>query len=211
MRKMQKEDIILPVCAEKRVLDIGCAGQAIPFGSPNWVHGRIAEVAKETVGVDVNKDAVEEIQQAGYDVRYADAQDFNLGEKFEVVTLIELIEHVSNPGLVLDHVNKHLVSGGVMVVTTPNPFNPFVFWTYEIKDKGNPGHVAYHSPRMFCRLAERYGFSKKRIVWLPKYWREPDTLSGKLYLLLMKMFPRRFQASHWLGVFEKAEPREDED
>jgi len=204
---MKSEDIILPICLGKRVLDIGCAGQAIPFGDPRWVHGKIAKVAARAVGIDIQRETVEKIRQAGYDVRYADAQDFDLGEQFEVATLIELIEHVSNPGLVLDCVHRHLVPGGLMVITTPNPFSPFIFRTYELNDAGNPDHVAYHAPKMFRRLAKRHGFSEKRVVWLPERWRDPRTLKGKLYLLLMGLAPKRFRASHWLGVYERKKTR----
>lgn len=107
---MKRDDIVPKLCRGKKVLDIGCAG---PAAEPGRLHKKIADVASECIGIDSWEEGVQELKSQGYDVRLADAENFNLDEEFEVATLCELVEHLSNPGIVLSNVNKHLIGGGV--------------------------------------------------------------------------------------------------
>jgi SAM-dependent methyltransferase len=44
---------------------------------------------------------------------------------FELVMLFEVLEHVMNPALVLNEVNRILKPGGILFITVPNRFYPF--------------------------------------------------------------------------------------
>jgi SAM-dependent methyltransferase len=49
------------------------------------------------------------------------AENFNLGHgTFDLVVSFQVIEHLYNPGAMLDNVRAHLKPGGVFLVTTPN-------------------------------------------------------------------------------------------
>ena len=99
------------------VLDIGCA---VGYKKDDWMHKNIKVVSKSICGVDLDKNAVQEISDMGYDVSYADAQSFNLNKQFELVHAGELIEHLENPGGFLSSAKNHLSENGRLLITTPN-------------------------------------------------------------------------------------------
>ena len=194
-----RKKLVLTECEGKSVLDLGCAASSSGFR----LHDEICRVARRCVGIDVDKRGIEQMIGEGFEVRHADAESFDIGERFEVAVLGELVEHLPNIGRVLDRVHKHLIFGGKMVITTPNPFNPSVFIQYELRDSGDSSHVAYYSPTIFGRLARRYGFTEKKVVWIQKNLGEPGTLVGKLFVLLGRfLIPKRFSAESWFGVYE---------
>jgi SAM-dependent methyltransferase len=93
-----------------------------------------------------------------------DLEDVGLGdEKFSLITAIEVIEHLSNPGRLLSHASKHLASGGILVVTTPNMHSITARLRFllsgrlgQFDEKGDPTHVAPVLLSGFERLLERY-------------------------------------------------------
>jgi len=70
-------------------------------------------------------------------------------ESFSLVWCSEVIEHLDSPGAFLQEVNRILVPGGRLVLTTPNSH----FWIYplirpfglEPKDVQHPGHLHFFS------------------------------------------------------------------
>lgn len=191
-------DFIKRECVGKRILDVGCVSESVE----GWLHGELCEVAERCVGIDIQTEKVEEMRKKKYEVFCVDAESFKFGERFDVVVLGELIEHVSNPGLVLDRCREHLLPDGKLIVSTLNPFNPGIFRKYELTD-AETDHVMYHPPRMFKRLAERHGFRELKIEWIKEDWLAPPSIRGKIYTLLMNLLlPKRFSAIEWVGVCE---------
>lgn len=207
MKREEFNRYVLPLCKEKKILDIGCIGQAEEhrFGGTDWRHGKISEVADKLIGIDIQRKAIEKIKRKGYDVRYANVQNLDLDEKFDIILLMELIEHVENPGIVLEKVRKHLVKRGLMVVSSPNAFRYGNFLRHwrKITD-GNPEHVAHYTPFIFKRLASRFGFKEKRIIWSSYDWRDSQTSKGKIFsLLLNSILPEHLCAGGWMGIYQK--------
>lgn len=101
----------------KRVLD---AGSGTGFGTKI-----LAEAgARETDGFDVSLEAVEHAR-----ARAGDVAEFTVGDlkripfpddQFDLVTCFEAIEHVDDPGRVLDELHRVLAPEGVLLVSTPN-------------------------------------------------------------------------------------------
>ncbi len=156
-------------CKDKTVLDIGCVGGIGDNGkNDKFTHDIIRNVAKEVVGLDYNKKAVEYWNRRGYNLIHADASEPNLdlGKRFDVVFAGEVIEHIENQGVFLDNVKKHLDEEGMFIITTPNAhdiayhINRILF---RIKDDyatcKNIGHVVVHSYGTLKSLLERHGFN----------------------------------------------------
>ncbi|MCA6073422.1 class I SAM-dependent methyltransferase [Fulvivirga sedimenti] len=101
----------------KDVLDIGCV---VGFNKPDWMHGNIQKVARSVQGIDIDRGKIDKIREAGYNVQFGDAQNFDLGKTFELVHAGELIEHLDNFNGFLTSAKKHMNADSRMLVTTPN-------------------------------------------------------------------------------------------
>lgn len=189
-------------------MDVGGAG---PFREPGRLHKRIAAVAERCVGVDNWEQGVQELSAQGYDMVLGDAESFELNERFDVVVLCEVMEHVSNPGLVISNIRKHLVEGGRMIITTPNPHSLKKIGWNLLKDEATTkarerkeeplAHVCYFFPDDFRRLAERYGFEQLEVRYLMSSWREMPTVKGRLVFLSLVWLPERIKGNNWLGIY----------
>lgn len=122
-------DEIIRRCTDQEVLDIG----AIEHGYTNMhkyginkdksMFFRIKEVAMHVTGTDIIEKDVKRMQDYGYDFRYSDAtSNDNLGEKYKVINIGDVIEHVDNPIKLLKYAKRHLTENGEILVTTPNPY-----------------------------------------------------------------------------------------
>jgi 2-polyprenyl-3-methyl-5-hydroxy-6-metoxy-1,4-benzoquinol methylase len=108
----------------KDVLDLGCVNHDIVCEKQeDWLHGFVKKHAKSVLGVDYLPSEVEKLRKKGYDIICADVETMNLNKKYDVIIAGELIEHLSNFGLFLDTIKKHLKEEGIFIVTTPNAFS----------------------------------------------------------------------------------------
>lgn len=104
------EKVTLHYCENKRVLDVGaiCHNRQSII-SVEWKHRKICEVAKYVLGVDILKDMIGFVNRKGWNFQYADAtSSVDLGERFDVAVLGDLIEHVDNVGGLLEFSKRHL-------------------------------------------------------------------------------------------------------
>ena len=97
------------------VLDLGC-------GSGAWLARLGRHGFTDLRGVD-NGSMVPMEAGNGYICSQADLDnpDLGLGDaKFGLITAIEVLEHMENPGHLLGHVRRHLAADGYFLLTTPN-------------------------------------------------------------------------------------------
>lgn len=88
------------------------------------------------------------------------AENFDLGKgRFDLVVSFQVIEHLYNPGAMLDNVRAHLKPGGIFLVTTPNLSGLGARW---MKDKWHgyrDDHVSMKGKDEWDRLIASHGFS----------------------------------------------------
>jgi 2-polyprenyl-3-methyl-5-hydroxy-6-metoxy-1,4-benzoquinol methylase len=98
----------------KRVVDMAC-GEG--YGSEVLARG-----AASVVGVDANPDAHEHarLRYVRQNLRFARDLVETFREECDAVVFLQTIEHVQNPGEVLEHFKSLLAPGGVVYVSTPN-------------------------------------------------------------------------------------------
>lgn len=168
------------------MLDVGCAGM---FGTmphdrhDSFLHLKVRQAARELVGLDVNREQVEKLQEQGFDIILGDAESANLGRTFEVILAGELLEHLSNPGLFLENMHRHLERDGALIITTPNRTSLFsllyvlLHSEAQAYTKPMPGHVLCMDMESLKTLAGRHGFTVKDYCY---YTPRPEKITGRL-------------------------------
>lgn len=99
----------------RRVLDVGCRSGAL---TRSYLDGN------DVVGIDVDRQALEEAARLGIETVWADANrplPFP-DESFDVVVAGELIEHLASPRSFVAEAYRVLRLGGVLVGSIPNAF-----------------------------------------------------------------------------------------
>ena len=134
------------------VLDIGC-------GAGNMIHhlSRYGSVK----GVEVDARPVAMAQARGYDVRQADATGgIPFPEaSFDLVTALDVIEHVDDDEAILREAHRVLRPHGTLAITTP-AFQ----WLWSYNDVLN-GHKHRYTPSELRERVERAGFRIRRITF----------------------------------------------
>jgi 2-polyprenyl-3-methyl-5-hydroxy-6-metoxy-1,4-benzoquinol methylase len=150
------------------ILDLGC-------GTGAWL-GRLASMGYKNIhGIDrdISQFGCAESSSSQADF---DRDDLGTGDtKFKLVTAIEVIEHLENPGRFLAHVRNCLASDGYFLLTTPNihsalsRFRFMVMNHFQHFDRhGDPTHIyPIYLPAM-RRILDRHGLIIARQWTYPK-------------------------------------------
>ena len=126
-RIVDREAFIVSLCSGQRVLHLGCVDSGLlseRLASGSFLHASLANVSRDLWGVDLDAEGVEKLKRAGFHNTHAgSAEAIPLAiprDYFDIVLAGELIEHVSNPGLLLDSAATCCKGTGSLVITTPN-------------------------------------------------------------------------------------------
>ncbi len=135
------------------LLDIGCgAGFLLDEARKNGF---------DTIGVDTGKVAIDYAKkELKLNVMRKDFHEFTTKKKFQIITLIQVIEHITNPYPMLNKTKSLLDTNGIVCIATPNIDS----WLYRVlKKRFNylipPEHVIYYSPKTLKLLLEKVGFT----------------------------------------------------
>lgn len=101
----------------KRVLDVGCGGGILTEA--------LAKAGAEAQGLDADAQGIEtaslHAKASNLTIPYhCTAIETFEAEPFDVITCLEMLEHVSDPALVLTHCARLLKPGGILIVSTIN-------------------------------------------------------------------------------------------
>lgn len=166
-----KEKLICELCKDKDVLDMGCVHHsyktALALGD-DWLHKRLKDVSKSIVGIDILGEDARKLNAMGFNIIEANAESFNLNRTFDVIVAGDLIEHLSNIGLFLARVEKHMHSNSICIITTPNPFNieqsmRAIFDNYI---GVNEEHTTWLDPRVMYETISRTGLDIVDFYWI---------------------------------------------
>jgi SAM-dependent methyltransferase len=132
-------------CAGLDVVDMACGegyGTAV-----------LARRAARVTGVDANPEAHEHarLKYARPGVRFARELVESYSEPCDAVVFLQTIEHLRDPGAVLDGFRRMLRPGGVAYVSTPNVLT---LAPPGAERSGNPWHVREYRPEEFRALCE---------------------------------------------------------
>lgn len=147
----------------KRHLDVGCASGALLVLS----RGAGAHVT----GVEPNESAASYGKERyGLDIRQGDLLTASLAaESFDLVTAVDVMEHLGNPLGFMREVARILRPGGAFMAITPNFRCGRSLGTLWIGLRSNMEHVVYFTPESFSYLARGVGLvpGKRRTRGFP--------------------------------------------
>jgi 2-polyprenyl-3-methyl-5-hydroxy-6-metoxy-1,4-benzoquinol methylase len=211
-----KRNWICSLVKDKDVLDLGVVAHSLDFclnHRDSWLHGLIRDHAASVLGADVLKEEVKGLEEMGYNVIVADALTLRLNRKFDVVVCGDLIEHVSNPGALLDTIAYHLCDNGFGVVTTPNPLAISRF--FNILADGwtdiNTEHVSWFCPQTLFQLAERSNLFVDDFFWLETDFPMPTKnrfVGGVLNFLAPRIARKKKVLHNDYGVLLRINPKQ---
>jgi 2-polyprenyl-3-methyl-5-hydroxy-6-metoxy-1,4-benzoquinol methylase len=130
-----------------RVVDMAC-GEG--YGSDV-----LAATARSVVGVDANPEAHEHarLRYMRPNLRFERHLVEEFGEECDAVVFLQTIEHVREPGAILDHFRSMLAPGGVAFVSTPNLLT---LAPPGAEKSDNPWHVREYRCEEFRALCEAH-------------------------------------------------------
>ena len=100
----------------KRALDVGCGAGLL--AEP------LARLGAQVTGIDASPEVIavarEHAAGAGLEIDYRSGDVQQLDGQFELVTAMEVIEHVADPGAFLKALASRLAPDGLLVLSTPN-------------------------------------------------------------------------------------------
>jgi len=100
----------------KTALDVGCGA--------GLLCEPLARLGAKVTGIDASAEVIavakEHAAAMGLDVNYRAGDVQELEGQFDLVTSLEVIEHVADPGAFLKALARQLAPGGLMILSTPN-------------------------------------------------------------------------------------------
>ena len=135
------------------LLDVGCGNGAFLEA--------IQALGWSVTGVDPDPAAVRYGQSRGLSVFCGTITDVPAGNRYDVITVNHVIEHVTDPVVFLKQCAAYLrPASGRIIVTTPN-MKSFGHWWFKSYWRGLevPRHLSLFSPQGLSRCATRAGLS----------------------------------------------------
>jgi SAM-dependent methyltransferase len=94
---------------------------------------------------------------------------------YDLITAIEVIEHLESPSLFLRQCRQLLASTGALLVTSPNPESAPARLTFLATGRlrhfdlhGDPSHITPLFPALLARIAPGCGFTLEAVVPIPQ-------------------------------------------
>ena len=152
-----------------KMLDLGCSGGQLAE--------RLQEAGHHVTGVDVTEiDKVRDRTGAFYraDLNYGIPAE--VGSGFDIVIAADVLEHLSDPGRLLNEIQRVLSPNGSVIACVPNishwyPRFRIMAGLFDYDQRGilDRTHMRFFTRRSFRRLVESQGFRVRRIeaVGLP--------------------------------------------
>lgn len=156
--------------AGKKALDIGCGGGIIAEGLAHR-HGIVCAIDMAPNAIDVAKQHASE-HGLNIDYQVITAEDFakDHQEAFEIITCLEMLEHVPTPSSVIKAASDMLKPGGHIFFSTINrtfKAKSLAVFAAEnvlrIVPKGTHDYNKFITPLELYEMCEAYGLSVKRI------------------------------------------------
>jgi len=160
----------------RKIQKFKSSGKLLDVGSNMGFFLRKAKEIFEVEGVEPSP-ALAKIAEEQFQLKVHNAflEDLDLQiESYDVITLIDVFEHVTNPKALLKKSSELLKQDGILVIKVPNgDYNYFKMKLAKLTGKSNSmdiwdctEHVCHYTPKTFRQMVEKNGF-KVRSTFIP--------------------------------------------
>ncbi len=152
----------------------------------------------DVVGVDYASDVIDALQGQGVgdNIVFGDVEkldDVPIDGLFDVVLAGDIIEHIDNPGKMLDGIRRFFGPETELVLTTPNAFGLLGNIRYALgRFEEGREHVLSFNPTNLEQLLNRYSFSVTKMDTCYQHWvdDEHNPISLALAKTLFRLVPK---------------------
>lgn len=143
---------------DKLILDLGCGS------GNNCFEINYYTKTKQSIGVDINQELIEYASQQAEELElsqiinfyHEDILSFKKNEKYDVVILFDILEHINDPSQIFRFIQKNISEQGIVLVSVPTYLYKKMFG---IKFHNYVGHVKDgYSFEEISDLFKHYGF-----------------------------------------------------
>jgi 2-polyprenyl-3-methyl-5-hydroxy-6-metoxy-1,4-benzoquinol methylase len=146
-------------------------------GGTGWLLSQAREVEprlRHSAVVDLDAQAMAAAEAAGHEFHLGRIEEFETDRKFDLILLLNLIEHVADPVSVLRKMRNLLAPGGQILVKTPN-HDSLDARLFRHKSWGGyhcPRHWVIFTPESFGRAAKAAGLdvAKTELTQGAPFW-----------------------------------------
>lgn len=142
------------------ILDVGCG----------WAQALLSfkEKGFDCFGFDPAIEAVDYGCKKGLNIKHAGLEGMDVfeGKKFNIVSMLNVLEHLADPIKSIDQIKKILKPNGILVIDVPNEFNDFQLAGRDVHNLDDwwvapPNHLNYFSKDSLVKLLDNMGFIVK--------------------------------------------------
>lgn len=155
------------ISGNQRILDYGCGYGAYLVDFHN--------AGTRACGIEVAPAVVDSCRERGLDVRLAPDDGripFN-DREFDVIYLMQVLEHLPNPDKFLSELNRTLKTNGQLYVAVPNSESiwRFVFRKHWVSGWFSPFHLFHYNAGAITRILKSNGFELEWVRYrTPESW-----------------------------------------
>lgn len=160
---LDRDEFVVRLVQNARVLHVGCADAGFTrekLHDGSLFHARMDEITEYLYGVDIDRDGIHIMEDAGY--RNLECVDIGEKEididKVDYIVVGEVLEHLSNPGVLLNAIAKLAYEHDAkVIISVPNAFAMFrIGKLLSGIEHVHEDHVAYYSPTTLRTLLNRF-------------------------------------------------------
>lgn len=161
-----RDAFLLSCCDGKDVLHLGATDSPFTEAAASegrLLHQQLGGVARSLRGLDVDAAAISMLRSR-FGIDDIEWADLSLDQEArwpaaEVVMCCDVIEHVDNPGVLLENCGRLCLPGGDLIVSTINALSIKIGLRALLgREAVHPDHVAYYSLATLRALLRRHGF-----------------------------------------------------
>jgi 2-polyprenyl-3-methyl-5-hydroxy-6-metoxy-1,4-benzoquinol methylase len=192
---VNKAEWILEKVKGSRVLHVGCTDWPLTetrLKAGELLHAQLCEVCEECVGVDMDREGIQELKKLMPEQEFHEmnAEKLLEGEAvsdrtWDYIVAGDVVEHMDNPGMFFQCARKLIKPGGSILVTVPSTYSAkrFFWILFTKQEQVHPDHTGYFSESTLFRIGERNGLKIAEIAGFQ--WINP-TLKNRIAYLLAK-------------------------